>query len=249
MFSPRPRAWILVCCATALACALGPGCATKAPSQPSYRFFTRPEPERDPWYEKVAQWQRREREDLAGATLADAAAVRQAGPYSGLLRVTMGRWESHQRLALAKRLAEWAQAESRRHYRFDPITSQADDPWPTTKDLLDTNGDDCDGLDLIAYKLLREFGFPPDKLFRAIVRRDRDGANHMVTLWFEDRDDPWVIDAIGAVSGSVRRFSELVGWTPTKVFNEREQYTPTQLRRLDDVARAGSPDQKAPTGE
>ena len=78
------------------------------------------------------------------------------------------------------------------------------------------------------HKLMREFGFPPDQLFRAIVRRDRDRANHMVTLWFEDRDDPWVIDAIGAVTSKVRRFSDLSGWTPTKVFNEREQYTPTR---------------------
>jgi hypothetical protein len=241
MFLPRPQTPILACCAIALACVLGLGCASMAPSQSRYRFFTQPEPERDPWYEKVARWQEREREDLPGATLADAAAVREAGPYSRLLRIKMGRWESHQRLALAKQLAKWAQAESRRHYRFDPITSQADDPWPTTKDLLDTNGDDCDGLDLIAYKLMREFGFPSDRLFRAIVRRDRDGANHMVTLWFEDRDDPWVIDAIGAATSSVRRFSNLPGWTPTKVFNEREQYTPRRLQRLDTVAQTGSP--------
>lgn len=241
MLPPRPQEWVLVSCALALVCALGMACASLAPSQSNYRFFTQPEPEHDPWYEKVALWQEREREDLAEATLADAEAVRQAGPHSGLLRVTMGRWESDQRLALAKRLAEWAQGESRRHYRFDPITSQADDPWPTTKDLLEANGDDCDGLDLIAYKLMREFGFPPDQLFRAILRRDRDGANHMVTLWFEDREDPWVIDAIGAVTGNVRRFSDLTGWTPTKVFNEREQYTPSHLRRLNAVAQADSP--------
>ena len=126
-------------CTIVLVCALGLGCASATPSQSSYRFFTQPEPERDPWYEQVERWQEREREDLPGATLADAIAVRQAGPYSGLLRVTMGRWESRERLALAKRLAKWAQGESRRHYRFDPITSQADDPWPTTKDLLETS--------------------------------------------------------------------------------------------------------------
>jgi len=239
MFWPRPQAPTLISCSIALLCALGLGCTSMAPSQSGYRFFAQAEPEHDPWYEKVAHWQEREREDLPGATLADPAAVRQAGPYSGLLRVKMGRWESHQRLALAKQLAEWAQAESRRHYRFDPVTSQADDPWPTTKDLLDTNGDDCDGLDLIAYKLMREFGFPPDQLFRAIVRRDRDRANHMVTLWFDNRD----------VTSSVRRFSELPGWTPTKVFNEREQYTPTQLQRLDGLAAAGSPQQGAATAE
>jgi hypothetical protein len=223
-------------CALALTCALGLGCASTAPGQSGYRFFAEPAPPSDPWYENVERWQERERRDRPDEALADAVAVREAGPYSGLLRVKMGRWESRERLAMAKRLAEWAQAESRRHYRFDPLTTQAEDPWPTTKDLLDTNGDDCDGLDLITYKLMREFGFPPDQLFRAIVRRDRDRANHMVTLWFEDRDDPWVIDATGAVTQKVRHFSDLPGWTPTKVFNEQAQYTPLRLKRLGSVA-------------
>ncbi len=61
-------------------------------------------------------------------------------------------------------------------------------------------------------------------VYRAIVRRDRDRANHMVTLWFEDADDPWVLDATGAMTMKMRRFSELPGWTPTKMFNELEQF-------------------------
>ena len=143
----------------------------------------------------------------------------------------MGRWENAERLAMARRVADWAQGESRRHYRFDPPTDAASDPWPTTKDLLRTNSDDCDGLDLIAYELLRQFGFPREQLFRAIVRRDRDGGNHMVTLWFDESEDPWVIDAIGAMTLKVRRFSELPGWTPTAVFNEQQQFTPQRLRK------------------
>ena len=52
----------------------------------------------------------------------------------------------------------------------------------------------------------------------------------MVTLWFEDPHDPWVLDATGAMTFQMRRFSEIKGWTPRKVFNETEQYqvTPTQ---------------------
>ena len=34
-----------------------------------------------------------------------------------------------------------------------------------------------------------------------------------------------MLDATGAVTFEMRHFSELEGWTPTKMFNERTQYT------------------------
>ena len=83
---------------------------------------------------------------------------------------------------------------------------------------------DCDGLDLIAYRLLLEFGFRRDRVYRAIVKRARDGGNHMVTLWFEDPEDPWILDATGAMTFRMRRFSEIEGWRPRKVFNETVQF-------------------------
>jgi len=214
--------------AASLACAGSLGCASVLSVEEGghYHYFAEPVPSADVWYGKVEKWQARERRDRPGETLADAEAISAAGPRSGLLRVKMGRWTSKERLAMAKKIASWSQEESRRHYRFDPPTDWANDPWPTTKDLLDKNGDDCDGLDLITYKLMRSFGFPRDELFRAIVKRQRDGANHMVTLWFDRPEDPWVVDATGAVTMSVRRFSDLPGWTPTKVFNEQIQFTP-----------------------
>lgn len=208
------------CCA--LACASPTG---SPPGDSGFAFFSEPLPQATPWVAKVRDWQNRERRDRGQTSFADAETLRQKR-QSGQLRIKMGRWETAERLAMAHRVAEWAQAESRRHYRFDPPTDAASDPWPTTKDLLETNGDDCDGLDLIAYELLRQFGFPRDQLYRAIVRRNRDGANHMVTLWFDEDDDPWVIDSLGSMSLKVRRFSDLPGWTPTALFNERDQYTP-----------------------
>lgn len=217
--------------AVGLVCAASLGCASIINLEEGgrYRYFEQPVPASDAWYGKVENWQAREREHRPLETLADREGVQAAGPRSSLLRVKMGRWTADERLSMAKRIASWSQAESRRHYRFDPPTDWADDPWPTTKDLLDQNGDDCDGLDLITYKLMRSFGYPRDELFRAIVKRQRDGANHMVTLWFEDPKDPWVVDATGAVTMTVRRFSQLPGWTPTKVFNEETQFTPVPL--------------------
>ena len=41
---------------------------------------------------------------------------------------------------------------------------------------------------------LRELGFDKAEVYRAIVYRKSDQQHHMVTLWFEDPDDPWVID-------------------------------------------------------
>lgn len=228
--------------AAAMAIGLASGCASPTgtvPGESAFSFFSEPRPQTDPWFEKVREWQARERDDRKFTNLGEPEALRK-GRHSGELRIKMGRWETAERLSIARRVADWAQGESRRHYRFDPPTDAASDPWPTTKDLLQTNGDDCDGLDLIAYELLRQFGFPREHLFRAIVRRNRDGGNHMVTLWFDDGEDPWVIDAIGAMTLKVRRFSEIPGWTPTVVFNEQRQFTP---RRTDkrSVAQADGP--------
>jgi len=46
----------------------------------------------------------------------------------------------------------------------------------------------------------------------------------MATLWFETPDNPWLIDATGAISRRLRRVSELPGWTPVRVFDENELY-------------------------
>jgi hypothetical protein len=47
----------------------------------------------------------------------------------------------------------------------------------------------------------------------------------MVTLWFEDADDPWVIDPTGAMTLGMPRMSELGDWVPIKVFSESLEYT------------------------
>ena len=130
----------------------------------------------------------------------------------------------------------WSQRQARLHFTPDPQTTLEGDHWPTVEELFETNGDDCDGMDLIAYALLREAGFRADETYRLVVRRERDGANHMVTLWFEDREDPWVIDATGAMTLGMRKFSDLPpGWMPRMMFNENETYNVLErgLRRYE----------------
>jgi len=76
-----------------------------------------------------------------------------------------------------------------------------------------------------AYGLLRESGFREGEVYRLIVRRDSDGANHMVSVWFEDPQDPWVIDATGAMSREMLRYSQMpAGWTPRMMFDETTMY-------------------------
>jgi hypothetical protein len=190
----------------------------------------------------VGEWQERAQAQHPGASIRSERGP-EAVERSELLSRKLVAFEAESRLKLARQISLWARLTARQHYLFDDgsspdesfspaeedLASEAitleNDHWPTFPELIARNGDDCDGLDLIAYQLLREFGFDRDRIFRAIVMRNRDRANHMVTLWFEDPHDPWVFDATGALTRTLIRFSELKGWTPTNVFNETVQYS------------------------
>ena len=52
----------------------------------------------------------------------------------------------------------------------------------------------------------------------------------MVTLWFEQANDPWVIDPTGAMTSGMPRMSEVPEWAPLKVFSETEEFTVEQVR-------------------
>lgn len=228
-------------CVALLAVAIG--CATSGGTRSSQKasrfdFFGAATPNDDavdPWYPKVVEWQGRMQAE--GKRLPASDRSLRGSVQSGKLTMMMGAFRDEERRDLAKRTIDWAQRLARRFYKWDPSQDPAFDHWPTVGQLLANNGDDCDGLDLIAYQILREFGFPSDQLFRAIVQRNRDKANHMVTLWFEDPKDPWVLDATGAATFEMRRFSDLEGWTPTKVFNERTQFAPVVLGSRQTAAR------------
>jgi hypothetical protein len=74
-------------------------------------------------------------------------------------------------------------------------------------------------------RFLRELGVAEEEVYRAIVYRPADGQHHMVTLWFEDTDDPWVIDPTGAMTTGMPHMSELRDWVPLKVFSESHEFS------------------------
>ena len=196
-------------------------------------YFHRPHPD-DVWSPKIEGWQRRERFDASLLTpLGSGPAVESAG-YSGAndqlppdqtaeggLRAKYFNFRAERRRALAQDVARWIQTEAKQHYREDG----AIDHWATLEETLARGGDDCDGLELLTFHALRDLGFSESEVYRAIVVRPSDGQHHMVTLWFESPDDPWVIDPTGAMALGMPRMSELADWVPIKVFSERLEYT------------------------
>lgn len=217
----------------ALVCALalGLGCAAGMGGPVAWDYFALPRGD-DPWMRKIGQWQERERWERGESAVPAPAAVAGASEASpapegptGNLRGDYDAFRAAQRRSLARDLANWIQWKAQDHYVPDgPI-----DRWATLTETLDGNGDDCDGLELLVYNLLREFGFGADEVYRAIVVRPSDGQHHMVTLWFEDRRDPWVIDPTGAMTTGMPHMSEVPGWQPLKVFSADERFTVERL--------------------
>jgi hypothetical protein len=216
-----------------LAC-LG-GCAT-SPERPAaqtrFEYFHTPLPD-DAWSRKIEGWQVRERAGREAGALVGPANVSGSGEparavaESGAsdLRDKYASFRRDRKRQMAREVASWIQSEARHHY----VPDGAIDHWATTRETLDRNGDDCDGLELLAYNLLRELGFPKREVYRAIVVRPADGQHHMVTLWFESPDDPWVIDPTGAMTSGMPRMSEVPGWQPLRVFDDEREFTPQNL--------------------
>ncbi len=224
--SPGLRAFALLA-----ALAVGLGCATPGTLVPSYDYFVSPHPE-DPWSRKIQGWQQREATDKGDDdVLGSPASVAEPGgeaaetPLPDDLEDKYRAFRAERRRETAREIATWIQDQARDHYVPDgPI-----DRWATLADTFRSNGDDCDGLELLTYNLLRQTGFAADEVYRAIVYRRSDGQHHMVTLWFEDRSDPWVIDPTGAMTSGMPRMSEVPGWVPLKVFNEDEDFSVERL--------------------
>jgi len=200
------------------------GCVTGP--RHAFRFFERPEAD-DPWSRKIARWQVRERAQEVGETFAPgtstvASGPDHAAPASGQdLRADYYAFRAEQKRATARAIASWVQGQAKIHY----IPDGAYDHWATLEETLAHNGDDCDGLELLTFHFLRDAGFHDGELFRAIVVRPSDGQHHMVTLWFEDASDPWVIDPTGAMIAGMPRLSQVPDWVPIKLFTDTAEFT------------------------
>lgn len=228
--SRHPRsATLLAALATGLSPVLGclgPFPGTGPVGAPEYAYFAQPETD-DAWGPKIAGWQSRERAarktadpDGPAEVSGPGAPAEAEGEPEGLRR-KFHAFRRQQKRETARSVAEWVQETARQHYRPDgPI-----DHWATLEGTLERDGDDCDGLELLAYHSLRELGFQEDEVFRAIVYRPSDGQHHMVTFWFEKPDDPWVIDPTGAMTAGMPRMSQVPEWVPLKVFSEDESYS------------------------
>ena len=196
------------------------GCATSffVPLR-DYRYFTQPSPE-DAWSRKIRGWQVREGR-FSQPQVADAGDLQPAGPRDEGLRAKYDAFRAQQRRQVALDLARWIQSQASVHYVPDgPV-----DDWATLEETLERGEEDCDGLELLSFNLLRDLGFRDDEIFRSIVMRPSDGQHHMVTLWFEDPDDPWVIDPTGAMTTGMPRMSQLPAWVPIKLFSETRDFT------------------------
>lgn len=184
------------------------GCATTSDGVPGYRFAG-DAALNGPAHAKIVRWQERERVPSPSPPRAGASL---GGEWT--------RFVSAQRRTLAEAVGDWVRAEAQQRY----VPDAGGDHWPTTAELFASQGDDCDGLELLALHALRALGLPPESLFRAVIERPRDGVQHMVTLWFETPEDPLVIDPTGFATERMLPLSSLEGGTARAIFTEHAEY-------------------------
>ncbi|MAE95412.1 MAG: hypothetical protein CL910_12185 [Deltaproteobacteria bacterium] len=189
-----------------------------------YNWFELPR-EQDPWRRPILDWQGRVRNRHAEPLRSDApdtAAPGRAGKPAEPeeLALAYQSFQEEERRRTVLRVGKWIREQSRLHFVPDPGI----DIWPTAQEVLESGGDDCDGLAFLTHQMLLELGFEREDLYLAIVRRHSDALHHMISLWFGDGEDPWVIDPTGAMTNEMVRMSEINGWEPLAVFSETQHY-------------------------
>ena len=190
-------------------------CAPKAQLLPAVEMnFFVPAPSDNPWTQKIQNWQARHHLDPVRRGEEPRARSPLGDEYS--------QFSAELRRDIAVRTIQWVQENSRQHYRPDGER----DHWATLSEVIESGGDDCDGLDLLTFELLRKLGFGRNEIYRAIIVEDGTGQHHMVTLWFENgtREDPFVLDPTGVVTDSMTRLSQIPSWEPIEIFDEQAHF-------------------------
>ena len=177
-----------------------------------FDFFV-PADTADPWNSKIQNWQSRHAQDetVKGTRAKESGLSRDYDQFSRDIK-----------RRVAKEAVAWVQARSRSHYRPDGYS----DHWATLGEVMSSGADDCDGLDLMTFVLLRKMGFAKHEIYRAIIVEEGTGQHHMVTLWFEggDRNDPYVLDPTGVVTSEMVRLSDVPDWEPIELFDEQAHF-------------------------
>ncbi len=184
------------------------------PLPPVAMNFFAPAPPDNPWSLKIQNWQARHHLD-------PVRNGQQPHQRSGLA-AEWDEFSSDLRRKIAVETIGWVQEKSRRHYRADGDR----DHWATLGEVIESGKDDCDGLDLLTFELLRRMGFGKDEIYRSIVVERSSGQHHMVTLWFDrgSREDPFVLDPTGVVTAKMVRLSTVPGWEPIEIFDEQAHF-------------------------
>jgi len=193
-------------------------------SEPSihYSFFETPS-SIDPWSQRIKDWQARQHSKEGAGKLLQVSSDKISKKSASLYEEYKLIRENH-KLILAYGISKWIQTQANLHYIPD---DPAHDNWATLSEVLAKNGDDCDGLELLVFWFLRDVGFGEDEVFHGIFEsQDPRDDYHMVTLWFEDPNDPWIIDPTGAITLGLKRLSQISDdWKPIRVFNNKREFT------------------------
>ncbi len=207
-------------------------CAS-VPQPLNYDLFV-PVAEGDEYAPAIQHWQAESRLEDLSAEVAELRAklsgnalplpgAGDAGAGDTPLGLAYRGFRSELRRNVVDQTVHWVQQQSGLYYRNDGNL----DDWPVLGELLAAGADDCDGMDLLTFSLLRGLGFEQGEIYRTIVRHLDTGLHHIVTLWFAPgrRDDPWLLDSTGEVSRAVIPLSAQTDWEPLRLFDESTAYT------------------------
>lgn len=197
----------------------------------SYTYFNEPSSD-DHWSKKIDDWRKRslEQGDVTETHNTNIAYFFRR-THNDIARYAQEDELNH--LGIADEISLRIRGTLTKKFYIPDISF---DYWPTINELLASNGDDCDGLELIIFYTLKKLRFPEHTVYRSIIHRTTDNSYHMVTFWFEDKDDPWVIDPTGSATCELKKMSKLFEWVPLYIFSLHDFFVVEEVKEPHDVS-------------